>query len=211
MRHALPRPGGDGLWVFGYGSLMWEPGFAFARAEAAVVAGWHRRMSMVATTSYGAPAARPGLAAGLHPGGTVTGIAFLLPPEGLDEALARLSWRERHYLSVMVPARLVSGARVRALTFAAHGTNGRFRAAQPRGDFLRRLAAGRGTKGHAAEYVRKSAAALSEYGVRTSDLHALTARLAQAQALRPPRARATPRRGPVFRRQVPAQRGGRQS
>ena len=44
MRHRHPSIGPQGLWIFGYGSLMWEPGFAFVRAERALVTGWHRRM-----------------------------------------------------------------------------------------------------------------------------------------------------------------------
>lgn len=192
MRHAFPQPGGEGLWVFGYGSLMWEPGLTYLRAEAALVAGWHRRMSMVATTSYGWPG-RPGLAAGLHPGGTVAGIAFLLPAAGLADQLARLSWRERHYLAVAVHARLESGARVRALAFVAHAGSGRFRPVQPRGDFLRRLAAGHGRKGATRDYVRRSAEALSASGIRMSDLHPLAARLTRAAGLKPRAGPATPR------------------
>ncbi len=172
MRHRSPPISPAGLWIFGYGSLMWEPGFEYVRAERARVTGWHRRMSMIATTSYGW-SSRPGLAAGLHPGGTVEGVAFLLTEAQAADALPTLSRREWAYLAAMVPARLAGGDRVSALTYLAHPTNGRFRTAQPRGDFLRRLNTGLGRKGRAADYVRLSADALTRHGVRHSDLHAL--------------------------------------
>ncbi len=176
MRHRTPDYGPEGLWIFGYGSLMWEPGFAHARAEPALVAGWHRRMSMVATKSYGWPG-RPGLAAGLHPGGTVDGVAFLIPAAQVADVIEVLSRREWAYLTAEVTARLRGGARVRALTYVAHPTNGRFRMTQDSRDFLRRLHHGRGRKGHTADYVVESAAALDAHGVKQSDLHELRGRL----------------------------------
>ena len=172
MRHRTPPIGPDGLWIFGYGSLMWEPGFAYRRAERAQVTGWHRRMSMMGSMSYGW-VSRPGLAAGLHPGGVVDGIAFLLAPEDCPATLPVLSAREWAYLAVMAPARLASGERVRALTYVAHPTNGRFHPHRPRGDFLRRLNHGVGRKGAAADYLRLSAEALTAHGVYLSDLHDL--------------------------------------
>lgn len=172
MRHRTPPIGPDGLWIFGYGSLMWEPGFEYVRAERALVTGWHRRMSMMFTKSYGW-SSRPGMAAGLHPGGTVDGIAFLMAPDICKTMLPVLAKREWAYLSVMAPARLAGGERVRALTYIANPTNGRFHMVRPAGDFLRRLNHGVGSKGHAADYVRLSANALTAHGVRTSDLHDL--------------------------------------
>jgi len=172
MRHRTPPIGPDGLWIFGYGSLMWEPGFDHVRAEKAHLAGWHRRMSMVATKSYGWPS-RPGLAAGLHPRGSVDGVAFLIAPDICDAVLPVLAAREWAYLSVMAPVRLADGSRVRALTYIAHPTNGRFRAGQSAGDFRRRLNHGVGRKGRAADYVLQSADALTGHGIRQSDLHDL--------------------------------------
>ncbi|MGD1934448.1 MAG: gamma-glutamylcyclotransferase [Candidatus Phaeomarinobacter sp.] len=176
MRHRTPPIGPDGLWIFGYGSLMWEPGFAYVRAERAVLPGWHRRMSMLATKSYGWPT-RPGLAAGLHPGGTVDGVAFLVAPDICADILPVLAQREWAYLSIMAPVRLGDGTGVRALTYLANPVNGRFRLTQARGDFLRRLNHGIGRKGRAADYVRRSAEALSAHGVRASDLHELVPRI----------------------------------
>lgn len=172
MRHRFPPIPPDGLWIFGYGSLMWDPGFEYVRAARATLPGWHRRMSMIATNSYGRPS-RPGLAAGLHPRGSVEGVAFLVAPDKCPEILNVLSKREWAYLAVMAPMRLADGSSVRALTYLASPVNGRFRATQPVGDFLKRLSHGVGRKGYAADYVRQSAEALSAHGVRQSDLHDL--------------------------------------
>ncbi len=151
---------------------MWEPGFDYVRAEHARLAGWHRRMSMIATKSYGWPS-RPGMAAGLHPRGTVDGVAFLVAPEICADILPILAAREWAYLSIMAPVRLSGGDSVRALTYLANPVNGRFRLSQHEGDFLRRLNHGVGRKGRASDYVRLSAEALSDHGVRRSDLHDL--------------------------------------
>lgn len=86
-----------GMWVFGYGSLMWNPGFRFVeRAEARLI-GRHRRLCVVSRHHRG-DADRPGLVMGLDRGGSCRGIAYLVPPEAAQATLAYLHERETaHY------------------------------------------------------------------------------------------------------------------
>ena len=76
-------------WVFGYGSLMWNPGFRFSERRRAVIHGYHRSLCMLSHMYRGTPD-RPGLVLGLDIGGACHGIAFKVADEDWPEA-ARLS------------------------------------------------------------------------------------------------------------------------
>ena len=81
------------LWVFGYGSLMWDPGFRHAEAHPALVHGYHRRFC-VYSYSYRGTRARPGLVLGLDRGGACKGIAYRVPRRYAKAVLAYLWKRE---------------------------------------------------------------------------------------------------------------------
>ncbi|RPH65268.1 MAG: gamma-glutamylcyclotransferase, partial [Hyphomicrobiales bacterium] len=68
------------FWVFGYGSLMWKPGFAFLDSEPALLRGLHRRLCVLSHVHRGTPE-RPGLVLGLDRGGSCHGMAFRIGPE----------------------------------------------------------------------------------------------------------------------------------
>ena len=81
------------LWVFGYGSLMWDPGFHHADAHPAVVHGYHRRFC-VYSHNYRGTRAQPGLVLGLDRGGACKGIAYRVPRRHAKATLAYLWERE---------------------------------------------------------------------------------------------------------------------
>ena len=84
----------DGLvWYFGYGSLMWNPGFHHEAFEPAVLEGWSRALCIY-STHYRSTAARPGLVLGLRPGGRCMGRAIGVAPEREAEVTAYLDARE---------------------------------------------------------------------------------------------------------------------
>jgi cation transport protein ChaC len=74
QRRLSPPPGED-FWVFAYGSLMWNPGFAFLESHPALVRGYHRSFC-VESTHYRGTAERPGLVLGLDRGGACRGRAY---------------------------------------------------------------------------------------------------------------------------------------
>jgi glutathione-specific gamma-glutamylcyclotransferase len=82
------------LWIFGYGSLMWKPGFAFAEAHAARINGYHRCFCIYSTHHRGTPK-RPGLVLGLDRGRSCDGMVFRVAPEQARTTLAYLRKREQ--------------------------------------------------------------------------------------------------------------------
>jgi cation transport protein ChaC len=90
---AALRTGAEPFWIFAYGSLMWNPDFAFAEARPAFLYGFHRSFCLYSRDYRGSPE-RPGLVLGLDRGGSCRGIAYRLPAERLAESLDRIWARE---------------------------------------------------------------------------------------------------------------------
>jgi cation transport protein ChaC len=89
--------GGDAAqdrWVFGYGSLMWRPGFPFVERRRAVLHGRRRAFCIYSVHHRGVPE-RPGLVLGLAPGGSTRGVAYRVAADAWDEVYAYLREREQ--------------------------------------------------------------------------------------------------------------------
>jgi glutathione-specific gamma-glutamylcyclotransferase len=82
------------LWIFGYGSLMWRPGFAFVEQHAGRINGYHRCFCIYSTHHRGSPK-RPGLVLGLDRGRSCDGMVFRVAPEHAQTTLAYLRRREQ--------------------------------------------------------------------------------------------------------------------
>lgn len=82
-----------GLWIFGYGSLIWRPDLDFSQRLSARVFGWHRALAMWSRVNRGTPE-RPGLVFAMLPGGSCSGVAYRLRPTDLDTAFDQLWARE---------------------------------------------------------------------------------------------------------------------
>jgi cation transport protein ChaC len=179
-RSDAAEPVSDGaFWVFGYGSLMWRPGFTYARRSKALLRGWRRSLCVYSHVYRGSPE-RPGLVLGLDRGGACPGVAFEIDA-ALREATIRYL-RERElatavYLERIAPVTLECGDRVLALTYVADRLHGQYAGRLDREAMLEYVRAGKGKSGHNAEYVLETYDHLLALGVRDPDLEWLAAKL----------------------------------
>ena len=90
---AALREGRGPMWLFAYGSLMWNPEFEYAEVRPAFLRGYHRRFCLYSRDYRGTPE-RPGLVLGLDRGGSCHGIAYRLPPDRLAQTFDRIWARE---------------------------------------------------------------------------------------------------------------------
>lgn len=169
------------MWVFGYGSLLWNPGFAVARQELARLDGYVRSFCMRSIHHRGTPA-HPGLVLALDaaPQGYCDGIALAVA-EGSEEAtIAYLRERElisSAYLERELDLTLNSGQTVRATTFVVDPAHAQYCAALDLETQAQTIATAQGGKGPNTEYLYNTAAQLHRLGLKDADMDWLCARV----------------------------------
>jgi cation transport protein ChaC len=167
--------------VFGYGSLMWNPGFATPQTQAARLHGWHRAFCIYSEHYRGTPQ-KPGLILGLLPGGSCRGRAHRLPRRNYD-AVRRYLWdREINndgvYEEAVRPILLGDGRVVEALVYLADRRHRQFAGKLPLAKALRLVRQGLGTTGTNLAYVENTVTHLRQLGLRDAGLEALARRAA---------------------------------
>ena len=118
----------DEFWVFGYGSLMWNPGFPFVEKADAVIFGYRRSLCIHSWVHRGSEA-NPGLVLGLDRGGACRGVAFRVADADRDEVLDYLRARElvtNVYLERWASARLGDGRRVTVVAYVADRSHAQY-------------------------------------------------------------------------------------
>ena len=111
----------EDLWVFGYGSLMWRPGFDYLESQKATLHGLHRRLCIYSWEHRGTRE-NPGLVLGLDAGGSCRGVVFRAAPSKRDEVIAYLREREMMnnvYYEAMRSVVTEDGQKLKALTYCA--------------------------------------------------------------------------------------------
>jgi cation transport protein ChaC len=170
--------------VFGYGSLMWRPGFAFVERRAALCHGRRRAFCIYSVHHRGAPA-RKGLVLGLAPGGSVRGIAYRVAESDWASTHAYLMEREQPtetYIEHYARARLDDGRQVLALAFVSDR-----RHQQWAGDLsLERqaelIAGARGLSGRNVDYLADLVAHLRAEGIADRAMEKLLAMVEAREA-----------------------------
>ena len=155
------------LWVFGYGSLMWRPGFSYAEAVPARLHGEHRALCVLSFVHRGTRE-KPGLVLGLDKGGSCRGVAFRIVEaerDGVMSYLRELELVTNVYREVTRPVRLGSGAEVRAVTYVVDRGHPQYAGKLGRDAVLELVRESAGVSGHNRDYVLATAEHLTSIGI----------------------------------------------
>jgi glutathione-specific gamma-glutamylcyclotransferase len=171
----------EDLWVFGYGSLMWRPGFDFRERVEARLTGAHRALCVYSFVHRGTPE-RPGLVLGLDRGGACQGIAFRVASADCAKTIAYLRAREQVTGVYRECVRRISlkgepRAQVPALCYVVDRSHVQYAGRLPLAEQLHYIRQGHGQSGPNRDYVIATVAAMEALGMRQSDLHLLAQRL----------------------------------
>src|SRR3954451_2811331 len=169
------------LWVFGYGSLMWRPGFEFIEQVPARLIGEHRALCVYSFDHRGTPE-KPGLVLGLDRGGACRGIAFRVSAKHRNDTVAYLRGREQTtnvYREVMRSVWLENEARQRvsALAYVVDRGHVQYAGRLSLSDQLRFVQQGRGRSGNNRDYVLATVKSIEAQGFRDAQLHQLAGML----------------------------------
>lgn len=179
-RHSLrqtlagrPDSGAD-LWLFVYGSLMWDPDFPHLEAVPARLAGWRRAMCVWTILARGTPA-RPGLSLGLLPGGDCEGLAFRIGGESAEEALAPV-WQREMWTDIYLPQWTevkAEGSNISAITFVSNQASLQFAGELPLELAAGYIATATGERGPCRDYLNQTLDKLRSLGIEEAELVAL--------------------------------------
>lgn len=170
------------FWVFGYGSLMWRPGFAHTETRRARLHGFRRALCVRSFVHRGTPE-RPGLVLGLDRGGSCVGLAFRVPGELRDEVLAYLRERElvtHVYLERLLNIRLETGDTAEAISYVVDRSHPQYAGRLDAGHAAASVAGAAGRSGANEEYVLNTVAHLKALGIRDHWLESVARQLGGA-------------------------------
>ncbi|MEM7696432.1 MAG: gamma-glutamylcyclotransferase [Pseudomonadota bacterium] len=167
------------FYVFGYGSLMWRPGFPHEWAALGTVHGLHRRLCVYSFVHRGTRE-RPGLVMGLDAGGECAGMVFKVAKTAAEDVLAYLREREQVtmvYKEQTLPVRLSGGETVRALTYVVDTAHEQYAGRLSEDETVAHVRGAVGRSGRNEDYVIATADHLVEAGVADPALTRLAMRL----------------------------------
>ena len=169
----------DDLWVFAYGSLIWNPGFDNVERLAGTIRGYHRDLCLWSRINRGTPEC-PGLVFGLDRGGACRGIAYRVAHTDVPTTFKALWQREMmsgSYLPRWLDCQTTAGT-VRCLSFVMNRRSSGYAGDICREELLAAVRRGKGRYGPCTDYVLNTAHALREHGIRDVQLEQIAASLA---------------------------------
>jgi len=173
--YPLPElPEGEDLWIFGYGSLMWRPGFDHLGIRDAQLYGYHRAFCVTSIVHRGTPEA-PGLVLGLDRGGSCRGKGILCP-EDIREPVIDYLYRREMVTSVYQPKMvriklLEAGGMASALTFVADPNHEQYCGKPTLGEAAEIIAHAHGRGGSNIDYLHSTIEHLDDFGIADGPLH----------------------------------------
>ena len=170
------KPGA--FWVFGYGSLIWNPGFTFTDRRRATLSGWRRAFCMSSIVYRGTPD-RPGLVLALDQDEDAAchGVAYRVAGTEADATLAYLRERELvsyAYRETRLPLTLEGDEIVEAVAFVVKRDHAQYRGGLSLAEQADVIATAIGPRGPNAEYLANTIAGLDALGLPDADLARLS-------------------------------------
>ncbi len=179
------RPGGGDVWLFAYGSLIWNPLIHFVEKRVGTARGYHRRFCLWSHTGRGT-AARPGLTLGLERGGCCRGVAYRIAEAQAAPEL-ELIWRREMLTGAYAPRWLkleTASGPLHAIAFLMNRCHTRYAGRLPEEQVVAAIAEAHGPLGACATYLFNTVAHLDELGIADRRLRHLrdkvVARIAEA-------------------------------
>lgn len=176
----VPNEAGE-IWVFGYGSLMWNPGFPHGERAEAILNGYRRRLCVFSENHRGTPE-KPGLVMGLDAGGSCRGAAYRIDPQDSQKIAAYLAERELIYAvyqAHVVPVTLKTGSgrgkRIQVNTFVCDRRHPHYAGNLTQSAAAQIVATAVGDRGSSLDYLEKATRSLREAGTPSLVLEALLA------------------------------------
>ena len=165
------------MWVFGYGSLIWDPGFDPAERQIARLDGFARGFCMRSIHHRGTPR-QPGLVLALDetPAAACTGVAFRVHDDQAAAVAAYLRERElisSAYLERQLPVALAGGGVVTATTFVVDRDHRQYCGGLALDEQARIIARATGGRGRNDDYLHRTVAHLADLGIADPDLERL--------------------------------------
>ncbi|HYC37996.1 MAG TPA: gamma-glutamylcyclotransferase [Usitatibacter sp.] len=162
-----PWTQGTGFWIFGYGSLMWNPEFTWDVRHVALVRGYHRSFRLWSRINRGTPE-NPGLVLTLDRGGSCRGLVYRIHPDRVEDEMQAI-WKREMTFGSYKPKWLncvVGGAAINALAFTVNRHCSGYTGAIPTEIMVECLASARGKYGPAHEYLFRTLETLAQHGIR---------------------------------------------
>ncbi|MBF2001559.1 MAG: gamma-glutamylcyclotransferase [Synechococcales cyanobacterium M58_A2018_015] len=173
LDHTLQQCPQTDIWLFAYGSLIWNPIFHFVERRVGTVHGFHRRFCLWTALGRGTPD-NPGLMLGLDRGGSCRGILYRVAPEVRSELL--LVWRREMVVGSYIPrwVKVIEGDTVRlAIAFIINRSHPFYASKLSLEATVQHLATARGPLGSCADYLQQTVEGLMQSGIRDRRLHQL--------------------------------------
>jgi glutathione-specific gamma-glutamylcyclotransferase len=172
------------VWVFAYGSLIWNPTFAHVERRIGRIRGYHRRFCLRADVGRGSPE-RPGLFLGLDRGGQSSGVVFRIAAADAPHELMLLWRRElitNSYFPRWVRTQTAEGP-VHAIAMVINHANARYAGAWPEERVVEAIATAEGRLGRCSDYLFNTLDHLTEMGIRDRMLERMAAAVRRYQAV----------------------------
>ncbi|MFP8964962.1 gamma-glutamylcyclotransferase [Pokkaliibacter sp. CJK22405] len=188
LREALAQKPAGETWVFGYGSLIWNPTIHHIDSQPVRIHGWHRSFCLSVTAGRGSPE-QPGLVLALDEGGSCSGVAYQLEEANVWREL-ELLWRREMVSGAYIPRwlpmlSLTGEARGYGLAFTMDHGHEQYAGDLTEEELLYRIAYAGGALGSCAEYLFHTCEGLHQSGIADRDLDQLaqSVKAYQAQAI----------------------------